>query len=486
MADKIYLKSLKLLNADEAINPVQTDETLDAYVYNDLENNKALGPYSNAFGSNTRAGVYGYRLKEVRNNDGKTAEIIVDDADCEDKARDKYSVNDTLCFDGKSHFYTELTIAENGLNSISIDGKTYSVIKVNISELAVKPTTGVQVDTNDDGSYNTDEKENWVWVAGKSFGIPMLRSQGAFVSGVADIEKGESTIAVGFGANATGRNTKAIGDYAHTEGRNTIANYAGHAEGVDTKALNQYAHAEGYKTQALAIASHAEGANTIVTGQRAHAEGTSTQAKGNNSHAEGSYTISEGSNSHSEGGSLNENTPTVAKGDYSHAEGQGTQAIGLATHSEGRNSIAKGNYSHAEGRDNQANGANSHVEGNTCQTGPNADNAHAEGHGTKALGVASHSEGWGTQAYCDYQHAQGRWNIIDTKNRYAHIVGNGNVDRTDPSNPITTRSNAHTLDWDGNAWFAGTITATDIDGTEFNLINKIKELEAEIILLKNK
>ena len=301
-----------------------------------------------------------------------------------------------------------------------------------------------------------DDRENWVWVAGKSFGIPMLRSQGAFASGVAD--DGELTLAIGYGAFASGRNTKAIGDYSHVEGRNTTANYAGHAEGVDTKALNQYAHAEGYKTQALSIASHAEGANTIVTGQRAHAEGTSTQAIGNNSHAEGSYTFAVGNNSHSEGGQLDTDHPTAAIGEFSHAEGQGTQAKGLATHSEGRNNIAEGNYSHVEGRDNFAYGVTSHVEGTICQTGEAATNAHAEGHGTKALGVASHSEGWGTQANSDYQHVQGRWNLVDTKNIYAHIVGNGNVDRTDPNNPVTTRSNAHTVDWDGNAWFAGEVT----------------------------
>lgn len=33
--------------------------------------------------------------------------------------------------------------------------------------------------------------------------------------------------------------------------------------------------------------------------------------------------------------------------------------------------------------------------------------------------------------------------------KYAHIVGNGEND--------STRSNAHTLDWEGNAWFAGDV-----------------------------
>ena len=59
-----------------------------------------------------------------------------------------------------------------------------------------------------------------------------------------------------------------------------------------------------------------------------------------------------------------------------------------------------------------------------------------------------------------YQHVQGRYNIEDQTNQYAHIVGNGaNSDR---------RANAHTLDWSGNAWFAGNIK---IGGTSYSDTN---------------
>jgi hypothetical protein len=37
---------------------------------------------------------------------------------------------------------------------------------------------------------------------------------------------------------------------------------------------------------------------------------------------------------------------------------------------------------------------------------------------------------------------------------YAHIVGNGDSENN--------RSNAHTLDWSGNAWFAGSVTANGL------------------------
>ena len=47
---------------------------------------------------------------------------------------------------------------------------------------------------------------------------------------------------------------------------------------------------------------------------------------------------------------------------------------------------------------------------------------------------------------------EGRYNVEDTKNKYAHIVGNGT---REPGNSPIFPSNAHTLDWDGNAWYAG-------------------------------
>ena len=72
---------------------------------------------------------------------------------------------------------------------------------------------------------------------------------------------------------------------------------------------------------------------------------------------------------------------------------------------------------------------------------------------TEANGYDSHSEGKGTIANGSQQHVQGRWNAIDYGNQYAHIVGNGTSGGD--------RKNIHTLDWNGNAWFAGSVTCKD-------------------------
>ena len=86
----------------------------------------------------------------------------------------------------------------------------------------------------------------------------------------------------------------------------------------------------------------------------------------------------------------------------------------------------------------------------------NGAGSHAENVGV-ANGVYSHAEGLQTIASSSYQHAQGQYNIEDAEDKYAHIVGNGEYN---------ARSNAHTLDWDGNAWFSGDVYVGSTGGTD--------------------
>lgn len=142
----------------------------------------------------------------------------------------------------------------------------------------------------------------------------------------------------------------------------------------------------------------------------------------------------------------NEGYLTAASGNYSHAEGYETLASGNYSHAEGEKTVASGKHSHAEGYKTEASGSNSHVEGyRTLATG---EASHAEGDHAAATGDASHAEGEETIAASDYQHVQGKYNVQDASDVYAHIVGNGIYGEP---------SNAHTLDWNGNAWFAGDV-----------------------------
>lgn len=121
--------------------------------------------------------------------------------------------------------------------------------------------------------------------------------------------------------------------------------------------------------------------------------------------------------------------------------GAGSSAIGCSV-------IASGNYSHAEGYGTAASGYGSHAEGST--TTASGVSSHAEGDYTTASGASSHAEGYGTKASSQFQHVQGKYNIEDKDRKYAHIVGNGAGD--------AKRSNAHTLDWKGNGWYAGKLS----------------------------
>lgn len=78
----------------------------------------------------------------------------------------------------------------------------------------------------------------------------------------------------------------------------------------------------------------------------------------------------------------------------------------------------------------------------------NGTGSHSEGQGTYAADDASHSEGKGTIATAQAQHVEGTWNIVNSN--LAHIVGNG-IDNAN-------RSNAYTLDWNGNGVYAGKLT----------------------------
>ena len=154
--------------------------------------------------------------------------------------------------------------------------------------------------------------------------------------------------------------------------------------------------------------------------------------------------------------SLNRRTNSDV-GEFSHTEGYEPTASDYCSHAEGCLATASGMYSHAEGYRTTASGVESHAEGG--ETTASADDAHAEGHSTKAMHTSSHSQGRGTITGGRCQHVEGSYNIVDTgsgninqpdyKGSYLHIVGNGSSDKD--------RSNAYTLDWNGNGWYQGNV-----------------------------
>lgn len=137
--------------------------------------------------------------------------------------------------------------------------------------------------------------------------------------------------------------------------------------------------------------------------------------------------------------------PGGAEGAEVFNDCEANAAVGICSHAEGYMTLARGDNSHAEGLETQALGSGSHAEG--VRAIAEYPYSHAEGRDTRVKGIAAHAEGSGTIAISINQHVQGKYNA--ESNEYAHIVGNGESEEG--------RSNAHTLDWDGNAWFAGDV-----------------------------
>ena len=313
-------------------------------------------------------------------------------------------------------------------------------------------------------------------------------------SGFSSHSEGYATTASGYTSHAEGYSTRATGDRSHAEGYSTIASgfmshaegdqttasgyYGSHAEGETSLASGTASHTEGYFTTASGDhGSHAEGEFTLASGTASHAEGYTTRAIGNWSHVEGVLTTANGISSHAEGdGTLANGEHAHAEGFYttaneytSHSEGNYTMALGSHSHAEGETTTAIGNSSHAEGEFTLARGNASHVEGE--HTTANGDKSHAEGSFTLARGTASHAEGTGTIANGNNQHVQGKYNIEDTEDKYAHIVGGG---EWNDALRDCIRKNIHTIDWDGNAWYAGDVVSTDSNGNQHHL-NDLKK-----------
>lgn len=161
-------------------------------------------------------------------------------------------------------------------------------------------------------------------------------------------------------------------------------------------------------------------------------------------------------------------------GDWSHVEGNYNKAMGIASHAEG--GIALLTLSEGQAAVLNKNLSTRTIIGQqgdeiTCVGNlAYGDASHAEGYKTSAIGNVSHSEGFHTIARGKNQHVQGKYNIEDSNDTYAFIIGNGSS---------TARSNALAVKWNGDVViknnalplspvYSGYVTATSIGGVPAN------------------
>lgn len=322
-------------------------------------------------------------------------------------------------------------------------------------------------------------------------------------SGHASHAEGYHTVASGQIAHAEGYFTVASGQASHTEGKDTITsgNFS-HAEGCKSVATNASAHAEGYSSSASGYASHSEGFGASAIYKSAHAEGFNTLSNYIGAHAEGFLTTATSLGDHAEGCSLRYDIQLTGEANALTYTYSTELAFEITAFKGVRKIIGTPNgpwdWNYSQNLDiyktasitaidtvnktitvdktlsetavsnryywivlfNVASGIGSHAEG--AGTVASGKGSHAEGRLNEASGMSSHASGELTVASTKAQTVIGTRNIPDdtTTNlhpsqysgfgKYVFIVGNG-ADNT-------SESNAHTLDWQGNGWYAGKLT----------------------------
>ena len=166
--------------------------------------------------------------------------------------------------------------------------------------------------------------------------------------------------------------------------------------------------------------------------------------------------------------SINRKANTTV-GTNSMAVGNNNEASGVYSTAIGINNIASGLASFAEGGEvsvptsgNIASGTASHAGGIASTASGVGSNAF--GNNVNASGIYSSANGHGTIAQRAYQKVFGEYNIADTtganesaKGDYIEIVGNGTLNVASLTDVTLNRSNARTLDWNGNEELAGNI-----------------------------
>ena len=133
------------------------------------------------------------------------------------------------------------------------------------------------------------------------------------------------------------------------------------------------------------------------------------------------------------------------------------EASGLGSIAIGTSTFASNMYSTSIGYNCTASGISSLAVGTQAQA--TGQYAISIGIGSSANATASLALGWITKASSQYQTVMGKFNIEDDQDTYAFIIGNGTADNA--------RSNAFTVDWNGNIAANNIVTKESLQNAGF-------------------
>lgn len=233
-------------------------------IFNDYENNSALGAYSHVEGSNN---VSYQTNSHAEGNNG-------------------------IAFGNAAHVEGLGTVTSYNINITSIDARNVIINYTSEDNVYIGNPDQILRFNNNTRLYTVKDSSK-----GK---ITLDTTTG--------IATGNTTVYVynhyakGPSSHVEGSNNITTVGYAHAEGKNNVVSGTGaHVEGGFNKASSDYAHAEGYKTTASGQYAHSENLSTVASGAYTHAEGDDTVASGQAAHAEGRGVTAKGSYSHAEG-----------------------------------------------------------------------------------------------------------------------------------------------------------------------------------------
>lgn len=434
------------------------EKTADGYTIGIGKNNLASSDYSLIIGTNNNS-IYNYSY------------IFGD----QNSSGGKYSfISGLQSSAGECSIACGIACHARGLASVSLgrNSDSYGDCSVSIGDHLIAVGENQTVF----GKYNVDETEfdfhnlfivgNGTDITNRSNAMVVdwngnLSVKGGIMS-IGDSNSVESSDDYGGGLLALGSHNTASGMYSVAIGEgNTASDTYASAIGFGNTASNDYSIAIG-------DSNAASGMYSIAIGERNTASGSYSLAFGMNNTANGSNSVCIGT-----GLTTSRDNQTVI-GKYSHSSDDFAFAIGNGTGEHAWSDALivdwSGNLYISGGiKTLNSAGIDSSSE---CLLSLGSDNT-TSGHQSVALGdnlIAS----------SQYQTVIGTNNKEDTSNRYIFIIGNGK------SSGDKDRTNALTVDWDGNAVFAGDVTATMTDGSTISLIdifNRIGTVEEQLATL---
>ena len=263
--------------------------------------------------------------------------------------------------------------------------------------------------------------------------------QSVAIGGYNTQASGENSVAIGRG-KAIGDNSLAVGSGCEAKGRQSVALGNGNITNVD------YSFAVGSNNIAGVLGSY--GDSSIAMGYRNKATGTRAIAMGYMCEA-GSHAIAMGEQNKS-----TERSSLTIGGVNNTASGSSSAVLG------GQSNKATNYYSASMGGyGNEANGTSAVVLGGDNNKANYQRSAIVGGYNNIASGTSAVAMGEEVIAKGSNQLALGKYNVEDTTNQYALVVGGGKTVFIG-GKYVPERKNIFTVDWAGNVECVGTVNST--------------------------